>query len=191
MTQRSYEKEKPVVGIGKFIDYKNDFYQFSFTYPENWILNERNVVLSAGSQYLSSRNGYKIFVRGPLESETKTGNNALWVTIYPTKNNGGKFDSLNEIVDRQIIDNSFHNTRIITKKAEDILGNPACEVHISFDAPLPFDALNPKDIPSYEIWTTILHGNYFFIIDFFSIQRDYPEFHVVYLEAKKTFRFDD
>ena len=178
-------------GNGDFIDYVNEEYQFSFQYPKKWILKEERIDTSLYGHYLSSGKGYSIQFYGPPESTTKIGISMLSVLIFPHKDAGGVFNSLDEMVSRQLLDSSFQNTTILEEKPEHLGGYPARETLVSYDTYRPPNSLKPTLIKSCNIWITTLHGNHFFTIRFFSSRQDFGTYKNLYERAKRTFTFFD
>ncbi|MFQ6058964.1 MAG: hypothetical protein ACE5MB_08835 [Anaerolineae bacterium] len=151
---------------------------FSFLYPEGWDARE-----------VREENYDEVFITGPRNRED-TYSPALIVSVTPSKQAGGEFDTIEELVaDYLNRRKGFPNFKEFLRTKGTFAFHEAMEFVISYVMPLPLNSVNPRDTTVVERRIVVKRGPYFYELIYRAIEEDYHAFLDAFRNAARTFGF--
>ena len=159
--------------------YKGD--RFSFQYPNDWTLRE-----SKGSH----EKYFQVHIFGKIDKALGFGPSVA-LTVYPKKPYGGKFSTLQEMVDQHLSNakklSGYHleSQRVASLPAHAL----AHDVEMSFALRLPLYKTTAKDVPVKQRMLFFEMGSEFFVLNYQNLSQDYPTSKGVFQRVIRTLRF--
>ncbi|NOX96975.1 MAG: hypothetical protein GXO98_02730 [Nitrospirae bacterium] len=155
---------------GKYIDYESASSQlgFTFLYPSKW-----RVIESEGKYERYSQ----VQILGPV-SKKKAYRASLVVTVSPVKEEGGKYNSLEEkVINYKKKRRLFKNFKLLSEKEVTFAGLRGKEVIASFRYHLPIlNPLGAKELSIQSRRVFLQRGPYFYELGYEAEKKDFPRY---------------
>jgi len=166
---------------GKYIDYESASSQlgFTFLYPSEW-----RVIESEGKYERYSQ----VQILGPV-SKKKSYRASLVVTVSPVKEEGGKYNSLEEkVINYKKKRGLFKNFKLLSEKEVTLAGLRGKEVIASFRYHLPIlNPLGAKELSIKSRRVFLQRGPYFYELGYEAEKKDFPRYSEDFDRLLKSF----
>lgn len=167
----------------EYTQYEEPDFGVTFEYPQGWRLVKWDLESSVYAGGICIYTEYTEDLKEPLAV-------ALILSIVPAVEAGGNLTTVDEYVDYTIAQRSIGDTTVISDEPTTIAGQPAREVSISYDLPLPPKVIDPTIVTCITTWVVCKKNGYFYDLQFSAGEDDYDDFfEKVYEHAKETLSF--
>lgn len=158
----------------------NPRFPFTFLYPDTWQIKE-----------IEEQAYGEVFIIGP-RNLTDTFNAGITVVVVPTREVGGKFATVEEV----LIDFLTKSRRLagwqeLSQTRGYFLSSPAVEVTVFYALRLPLNSSLAQPTPTIERKIIIKHGSCFYKLTYQAVEEDYPLYLDAFQTVMRTFEFLD
>jgi hypothetical protein len=168
-----------------FTEYVNTQFRFAFEHPRDWNFQIQKIPDDL------PKNSFVVFIIGPLESSTGSGQSLLSLWVMPNQTKANPPDAVNNYIEDIINKLNKQTSNLIQKRFEQMADTQGVEIEYSINTfrPLRLPRKYQKSVVIHHLRMIVEKSGYIFDLKFSASEADYPSQKNVYENAKKTFKF--